>query len=136
MTFTQLMLAITGVPVVLHDYWRRIHEAMESLRATSHYALPENRALVEKLLGEGVFYACDHLLAGIHPKAKSSIHRNHQDWVLRKFSGFVKFHEDMLKQSLDSMDYVLDAPNTLMIIGNTGKRFDTVRYFLRQFRGS
>lgn len=102
--------------MALKSYYERIHRSLDTLRSLSSDVLPLNRAYVQKLLGEGVFYACDCLLSGIH----DAVHSTAADQsIFEKFRGHENAEEEALKDALKAVNFELDAPNTLgLVIGN------------------
>lgn len=99
----------------MKSYYDRIRELLANMRVLSADALPLNRAYVQKLLGEGVFYACDCLLSGIYNTVDAT---PFDQTVFDMFKDHEVAEEEMLREALASVNYELDAPNTLgLVIG-------------------
>ena len=114
---------ITGRQLVLKHYYDVITEQLTKIRDVAARALPLNRAFVQKLLGEGVFYACDCILGGVYgvaiAKAKSV-----DSLVFAKFESRVRAEEDGLRRLLESVSNKLDACTMTLVMESM--RLDTV----------
>lgn len=92
------------------------------MRIASADTLPPNRAYVQKLLGEGVFYACDCILSGIHQTVDAT---RFDQVAFDMFKDHEASEEEKLRSALETVNYELDAPNTLgLVIG--ARRLDKV----------
>ena len=105
-------------------YYKRIRELLKKIRPVSAKVLPINRAYIQRLLGEGVFYACDCLLSGVH---KLLGQLPEEDIAAFKyFEDFEVSEEQKLRLAVQSVNYELDTPTTVaLVIGN--RSLDKVR---------
>ncbi|GJE91184.1 hypothetical protein PsYK624_073330 [Phanerochaete sordida] len=114
-----------GRLLVMKRYYSTISEQLDRIRAISARALPVNRAFIQKLLGEGVFYACDCILAGVHgaTKGRTSGEAEAAELIFEKFKGRVHSEEHQLRQLLQSVNYELDTCTIPLVVGH--RRVDT-----------
>lgn len=91
---------VAGQELVLKHYCDAIDRQLVQIRDTAAHALPLNRAFVQKLLGGGVFYTCDCLLAGVYLVAER---RPPEPLVFAKFESRVRAEEDELRRLLESL---------------------------------
>ncbi|GJE91176.1 hypothetical protein PsYK624_073250 [Phanerochaete sordida] len=105
-----------GSPLALIWYYKRIRELLKKIRPISANVLPINRAYIQRLLGEGVFYACDCLLSGVY---KILYLLEEDASVFEKFEDFELSEEQKLRLAIQSVNYELDTPTTVaLVIGN------------------
>lgn len=107
------------------DY-QHIRDLLQEIRDLSTQVLSTNRAYVQKLLGEGVFYACDCLLSGIYVAVEGT---NWDTGLFDKFRDFEDLEADKLRQGLAALEYELDTPDTLdLVVGGSNLHIDKVGF--------
>lgn len=99
-------------------YHDRIQHVLRRIADLSTNMLPTNRALYDKVQGSAGLFFVEVILAAAY-KAEE-----HIDWdpqLFDKFKSYVTREEQRMKETLETIKYRIDAPNTLTLLLGSGR---------------